>query len=92
MPSILTLHSEKYYTPKYNGNIEGSLPSKRYNKAERRFHGFSKRKLNSLDVFKYSVEKPQNTYTTQLPSSKVLESSYFIGSSEQIVKKNLMIH
>ena len=43
--------------------------------------------LNSLDVFRYSVEKPHNTCTTQLVSSVVFESSYFIGSSEQNTEK-----
>ena len=27
----------KIYTPKYNGNIEGGLPSKPYNKTAKRF-------------------------------------------------------
>ena len=53
---------------------------------------FSKRKLISLDVFRYSVEKPQNTCTRQLLSPMVFESSYFIGNSSKIVKKNLMIY
>ena len=43
---------------------------------------FSKRRLNCLDVFRHSVEKPHKTCTTQLVSSTVFESSYFIGSSE----------
>ena len=51
------------------------------------FMVFSKRRLNSLDVFRYSVENPHNTYTTQLVSSIVFGSSYFIGSSEQNSEK-----
>ena len=44
---------------------------------------FSKSRLNSHDVFRNSVEKPHNTYTTQLVSSIAFQSSYFVGSSEQ---------
>ena len=51
------------------------------------FKMFSKRRLKSLDVFSHSAEKPHNTCTTQLVSSIVFESSYFIGSSEQDSKK-----
>ena len=43
--------------------------------------------LNSLDVFRHLVEKPHNTCTTQLVSSVVFESSYFIGNSEQNSEK-----
>ena len=43
----------------------------------------SKRKLNSLNVFRHSAEKPHNTCTTQVVSSIVFESSYCIGSSQQ---------
>ena len=32
---------------------------------------FSKRRVNSLNVFRHSVEKPHNTCTTQLVSSIV---------------------
>ena len=31
---------------------------------------FSKRRLNSLDVFRNSLEKPHNTFTTQLVRSR----------------------
>ena len=48
---------------------------------------FSKRRVNFLDVFRNSVKKPHNTFTTQLVSSIVFESSYFIGSSEQNSEK-----
>ena len=48
---------------------------------------FSKRRLNSLDVFRDSVEKLHNTCATQLVSSIVLERFYFIGSFEQNSKK-----
>ena len=51
------------------------------------FMVFSKRRLNSLDVFRHSVEKPHNTCTTQLFSSIVFESSYFRGSSQQKSEK-----
>ena len=51
------------------------------------FMVFSNRRLNSLDIFRHSVEKPHNTCTTQLISSIVFESSYFIGSSEQNSEK-----
>ena len=72
------------YTLKCNGKIEGGLLRKRYNKAARRFHGVSKRRLNSLDVFRHSAEKPHKTCTTQLVSFIVfLWSSYFTGSSVQ---------
>ena len=47
------------------------------------FMVFSKRRLNSLDVLRHSVEKPHNTCTTQLVNSVIFESSYFIGSSKQ---------
>ena len=50
---------------------------------------FSKRRLDSLDVFRYSVEKLHNSCTTQLVSSIVFESSYFIRSSEQNSKKDI---
>ena len=50
---------------------------------------FSKRRLDSLDVFRYSVEKLQNVCTTQLVSSIVFESSYFIRSSEQNSKRDI---
>ena len=73
--------------PKYNGNIDGGLPSKRYNKATRCFHGVFKKRLNSLDVFRHSVERPHKTCTTQLVSSVVFEHSYFIGSSKQNSEK-----
>ena len=52
---------------------------------------FSKRRLNFLDVFRNSVKKPPNTFTTQLVSSIVFESSYFIGSSEQNSEKKIMM-
>ena len=48
---------------------------------------FLKRRMDSLDVFKHLVEKPHNTCTTQLVSSVVFESSYFIGFSEQNSEK-----
>ena len=44
---------------------------------------FSKRRVNSLVVFRHSVEKPDNTCIAKLVSSILFESSYFIGSSEQ---------
>ena len=55
---------------------------------------FSKRRLNSLDIVRHSVEKPHNTCTTQLVSTIVFENSYFIGNSEQNRKKefyNLLV-
>ena len=55
------------------------------------FMMFSKRRLNSLDVFRNSVEKPYNTCTTELVTSIVFES-YFIGSPKQNSEKNLMIY
>ena len=48
---------------------------------------FSKKRLNSLDVFKYSLGKPHNTGTTQLVNSIVFKSSFCIGGSEPISKK-----
>ena len=51
------------YTPKYNGNVEGNLPSKRPNKQQDVFLVFLKDRLNSLDVFRHSIEKPHNTCT-----------------------------
>ena len=48
---------------------------------------FLKKRLNFLDVVRNSVEKAHSTCTTQLFSSIVFESSYFIGSSEQNSKK-----
>ena len=39
-PSILTL----IYIRKYNGNIEGGLSSKKYNKALKHFHSVFKKK------------------------------------------------
>ena len=47
----------------------------------------SKRRLNSHDDFRNSLEKPHNICTTQLVSSTVFESSYFVGSSEQNCEK-----
>ena len=81
-------------TPKYNGNIEGGLKyclrSKRSKilylkdtiKQQHVFMVFSKRRLNSLDAFTLLVIKPHSTCTTQLVSSTVFESSYFIGNSK----------
>ena len=43
---------------------------------------FSKRRLNSLGVFRHLVEKLHNTCTSQLVSSVVFERSYFIGSRD----------
>ena len=43
----------------------------------------------SLDVFRHSVGKPDNTCTTQLVSYIVFESSYFIVSSKQNSKEEL---
>ena len=37
------LEQWKIYTPKYNGNIDGGLSSKRYNKAARCFHDVIKK-------------------------------------------------
>ena len=51
---------------------EGGLSSKRYNKVARRFHSVSKK----------DTEKPHSMHYTTL-SSIVIESSFFIGSSEQ---------
>ena len=51
------------------------------------FMVFSKRRLDSLYVFRHSVENPHSTCTTQLVISIVFESSYFIGSSEQYIEK-----
>ena len=51
------------------------------------FMVFSKRRLNSFDVFRHSVEKPHITCTRQLVSSIIFESPYFIGSSEQNSEK-----
>ena len=48
---------------------------------------FSKKRLSSLDVFGHSVEKLHDACTTQLVSSIVFESSYFIGISEQNSEK-----
>ena len=48
---------------------------------------FLRKIMNSLEVFRYSIEKPHNTCTTQLVSSIVFESSYFIGISEQNSEK-----
>ena len=39
------------------------------------FMVFSKRRLNSLDVLRHSVEKPHNTCTTQLVNSVIFGSS-----------------
>ena len=74
MPSILTLYSEKY-TKRRVYHLKDPIKEKDV------FKMFSKRRLNSLGVFRHSVEKPHNS--TQLVSSIVFESSYFIGSSEQ---------
>ena len=63
------------------------LSSKRYHKAADVFMVFSKRRLNSLDVVRHSVEKPHKTCNTQVVSSIVFESSYCIGSSQQNSKK-----
>ena len=71
----MILYSENYMHPKYNGNIEGGVPSKIYNKSSRVFIEFSKRRLKSPDVFRHSVEKPHNTCATQLASFVVFESS-----------------
>ena len=49
---------------------------------------FSKRRLNSLDVFRHSVEKSRNASTTQLVNSIVYESSYFTGISQQNSEKD----
>ena len=51
------------------------------------FMVFSKKRLNTFDVFRHSAEKPHNTCTTQLISSIVFESSYFIESSKQNSEK-----
>ena len=48
------------------------------------FMVFSKRRLNSFDVFRHSVEKP---CTTQPVSSIVFESSYITESSKQNSEK-----
>ena len=48
---------------------------------------FSKMRVNSLDVFRHSVETPDNTCITKLVSSILFESSYFIGNSEQNSEK-----
>ena len=48
---------------------------------------FSKRRLNSLDVFRHSVEKLHNTCTKQLVKSIVFERSYFIESFEENSEK-----
>ena len=65
----------------YFGNIEGDLSSERYNKVAKVFMAFSKRGLKTLDVFRNSLEKPHNTYNTQLVSSSKFESCYCIRSS-----------
>ena len=44
------------------------------------FMVFLKRRQNSLDVVKHSLEKPHSKYTAQIISSIVFESSYCIGS------------
>ena len=41
---------------------------------------FLKKRLDFLDVFRNSVEKADSTCTTQLLSSIVFESAYFIGN------------
>ena len=40
---IINFDLAKIYIPKYNGNIEVGLSSKRYNIAARRFHGVFKK-------------------------------------------------
>ena len=51
------------------------------------FMVFSKKRLNSFDGARHSVEKPHNTCTTQLVSFIVSYRSYCIGSSEQNSEK-----
>ena len=79
-------------TPKYNGNIEGDLASKNTMKQQDIFMVFSKTRLNSLAVFRNSVEKPHNTCTTQLVSSIVFEVLILQEAPSKIVKKSLMIY
>ena len=82
MPSILTLYKEKHIHLNIMKTYRGVYHLKDVIKQQDVFLVFSKRRLNCLDVFRHSVEKPHKTCTTQLVSSTVFESSYFIGSSE----------
>ena len=82
MPLILTLRSEKYMHLNVMEHRQ-VYHLKDTTKQQNVFMVFSKRRLNSLDVFRHSVEKPHNTCIRQLVSTIIFESSYFIGSSEE---------
>ena len=79
------------FTPKYNGNIEGGLSSKRYNKTARCFNSVFKEETEVFWYFRGSIEKPHNTCTTQLIISIIFEISHCVESSEQNSKKRTLL-
>ena len=87
LSSILTLYSEKYIPLNIMETSREVYHLKYTIKQQDAFMAFSKRRLNSLDVFRQSVDKPHNTCTTQLVSSIVIESSYSRRNSEQNSEK-----
>ena len=87
LQSILTVYSEKYILLNVMETQREVYHLKDTIKQQHVFMAFSKRRLNSLNVIRRSVEKLHNTCTKQLVSSIVFEISCFIGSSEQNSEK-----
>ena len=84
LSSISTLCSEKYIHLNIMEITREVCHLKDTIKQQDVFLVFSKRRLSS-HVFRHSVEKPHNTYTTQLVSYIVFQSSYVIEATSKIV-------